>query len=56
MQEMVIGEAVDGSVNAGDPTSRSTCHLSVRIGWGGDGANRTDGVGQPVRQVCIYAL
>ena len=23
---------------------------------GGDGANRADGVGQPVRQVCVYAL
>ena len=56
MQEMEIGETVDGSVDAGEHTRRSTCHFTVRIGCGGDGANKTDGVGQPVRKVCKYAL
>lgn len=35
---MGIGETVDGSVNEG-PTRGSTCHIAVRIGSGGDGAN-----------------
>ena len=56
VQEMEIGETVDGSVGAGEPTRRSTCHFTVRIGCGRDGADRTDGVGQPVQQVCKYAL
>ena len=49
VQEMEIGERVDGSVNAGDPTRGSTGHCSVRIGCGGDGADGTDGVGLQVR-------
>ena len=56
VQEKEIGESVDGSVNAGDSTRGSSCHFSVHIGRGDDGANWTDGVGQPVRQVCKYAL
>ena len=56
LQQMEIGEKVDSSMDAGEPTRLSTCHLTVRIGCGGDGANRTAGVGQPVRQVCKYAL
>ena len=61
--DIAIGKTVDISVDAGEPTTRSTCHFNVRIGCGGekkkkngDGANRTAGVGQPVRQVCKYAL
>ena len=56
LQGMDIGKTVDISVDAGEPTRRSTCHFTVRIRCGGDGANRTAGVGQPVRQVCKYAL
>ena len=56
VQQIGIGAAVDGSVNAGEPTRRPTWHFSERIRCGGDGANRTDGVGQPVRQVCKYSL
>ena len=55
VQAMGIGETVDGSVDAGEPTRRSTCRFTVRIGCGSDNANRTDGVGQPVRKVCKYA-
>ena len=39
LQEVEIGETVDGSVDSGEPTRRSTCHFTVRIGCGGDGAN-----------------
>ena len=53
---MEIGETVYGSVDAGEPIRRSTCHFTVRISCGGDGANWTDGVGQPVQQVCKHAL
>ena len=56
LQEMDIGKTVDISVDAGEPTRRPTWHFSERIGCGGDGANRTAGVGQLVRQVCKYAL
>ena len=56
LQETEIGKTVDISVDAGEPTRRSTCHFTVRIGCGGDCANRTAGIGQPFRQVCKYAL
>ena len=31
LQEMEIGETVDSSVVAGEPTRRSTCNFTVRI-------------------------
>ena len=50
LQEMEIGETVDSSVDAGEPTRRSTCHFAVRIGCGGENYKRVKGRSHPVEK------